>query len=64
MQTNKLSYAGAGSEIDSRGHKKFHWQMGQIRNIYLSWQFRTMHINIYNALLVKLFNFFKHYKSA
>jgi len=30
MQTNKLSYAGAGSEIDSKGHKNFHWQMNQM----------------------------------
>ena len=36
MQTNKLSYAGAGSEINSRGHKNFHWQMNKIHNIYLS----------------------------
>ena len=30
MQTNKLSYAGAGSEINSRGHNNFHWHMNQI----------------------------------
>ena len=27
---DKLSYAGAGSEIDSKGHKYFHWQMNQM----------------------------------
>jgi hypothetical protein len=42
MQTNKLPYAGAGSEIDSRGHKNIHWQIArgtQIHNINLSRQF-------------------------
>ena len=57
MQTNKLPYAEAGSEIYSRGHQNVHWQINQIHNIYLP-------DSLDNALLIKLFFIIKHCKRA